>query len=659
MLILLNSITSDGLCTCGSNLCESKGKHPKGKWKNKDFVKDLAVNESNLNFYIKLLSDRFLNFGIKTGLNRNKSKRLIILDFDDIESESGFIGKLKKEKTCEVSTGKGIHFYFYLPVKNELKAKIKPQSRGFDILSDGRYAVSAGSMHKSGSLYSWNNEDIKEMPKWLYFYLTSLTEQNEKHSESELKPLENKIFSYSKTKDNTLIPKGKRNSILFSSLLSFVKNNKNANYNEIKSHAFAVREKMEEKQSFSSIELEKVVSSVYNYKKTNSISVSSAFSLEKASELWTKKLTNLGFIENNQIEFVKYFNFFNKLEHFILKNGIHKKELTDNYLGKSVSEFIDYRNSVMEELFFDVPLWNYINIQYQNWAIIFNNLNFEKRKYRGCKYFGKGNSKKEKVGFAIDFIDKNKLVKLMHLEFGKFIFKFLNKTLNRKNVVKKIHKETDEKILTFFSYNPSNNLLKVNSILETARKMSLTPQTRMLMVGRHKMESPKTEKSQEQNPVLIKEIKVKNKVHKNHILKYNSIGNIFYTENNMEYEFEVTSDPNGLLKDKEKIEEIISTWKKGDILGIGINTYVFDFYDKEKLEIKCFKSFDLEDCEPLNISNQIIFPLSLINKYYDLNHLEILYRDGTIFSDDENEKYVTYEIYDNQNSLEEKKDEIK
>jgi len=645
VLVLLNSITAQGLCTCGSNICESKGKHPKGKWKNKDFIKDLSVSESNLDFYLKLLNDRFLNLGIKTGLNRTGTKRLIILDFDEIKTEEKFITKLKKENSCEIETGKGIHFYFYLPPEMELKAKIKPQSRGFDILSDGRYAVSAGSVHKSGGFYQWNEKEVKEMPKWLYSYLVSLDVETEKL----LKTTQQNVPQISKVKTFSFIPKGKRNSILFSSLLSYVKNNKFVGYSEIKNQALQIRENMEDKTSFSNIELEKVVSSVFGYKKTNNILVGKTFSLEKASELWTRKLTNLGFIENSQDEFLKHIKFFNNLENFILKHGIVKKELTETYTGKSVSEFIDYRNSVMEELFFEVPLWNYVNIQYQNWASVFNNLNFDKKKYRGCKYFGKGNSKQEKVGFGIDFLPKKEVVNLLCLKFGRFLFKFLNKTLNRKNIVKKIHKETDEKILTFFSFNSRQNLLRVNNAIEIFKKMSLTPQIRVYMLRRPKMETEKSETPSKTKETLVKQIKVKNKINKKHLSKYNSMGNIFYTQNDMEYVFDISSDPNGLLRDKEKMEEIISSWKKGDVLGIGINVYVYDSYDKESQKVRCFKSFILKDCEPLEISSPIDIPLSLINKNFDLEHLEVLYRDGTIFSDNENEKYVTYEIYDNQN----------
>lgn len=661
ILILLNSITEDGICTCGSSLCISKGKHPKGKWKNKDFVKDLNVSTDTIQYYIDLINKNQYNMAVQTGLNRPKTKRLVILDFDNMETEKDLIESLKKENTCEVLTGKGMHFYFILDSSVEIKSKIKPDMRGFDILSDGRYAVTVGSLHKTLNRYEWNGQEIRLMPDWIVSFLQSF----ENNKESFASKKQEIVYSQNSSPLNSsdkIIPKGKRNDTLFKELMQIAKFNLNSDLNfasAIKTYALKIRERMEDKSSFTDEELDKVVSSVVYYKKNDTINVKNNFSLEKASEIWTKKLINLGFVERNQDEFMKHKKFFNDLENFILKYGVVKKQLTEKYTGKTITEYIEYRSEVMKRLFFDVPLWNYVNVKYQNWATVFNGLGFQKQKYRGVKYFGKGNSKEEKVGFGIDFINSDELLFKLKLKFGNFLFKFLNKTLNRKNFIEKIHEETDLKILSFFNSKATDKILKLNNAKEYAFSMRLTAENCVPKLTGRKMQSENADKKGEQTPKLVKEIKVKNKIHKNHVSKYNSFGNIFYEEKNLEYSFDVSPEPNGLLQDRDKVVEILSSWKKGDIVGIGLHPYVFDSLDLEKDEITVFSSFTLEECVPKTIENRKKLSFSLINKYHTMDFLEILYRDGEIFSNDENEKYVTYQIFDHNDSVEEMKEEDK
>jgi hypothetical protein len=655
ILILLNSINPDGNCTCGSILCNSKGKHPKEKWKNKDFIKDLNISKEGFKYYLNLLNTNQYNIAVQTGFNRTKTKKLLILDFDKPELEKDLISKLKLENTCEVSTGKGIHFYFLVDKSIEIKSKIKPENRGFDILSDGRYAVTVGSVHKTLNKYSWNNKEIKEIPDWLINYLNSFEDKKVFNNKELTKEVtENLIFSNKKLKQ---IPVGKRNNTLFKELLRFVKFNPTVNYNIIKKQALKIKDQMEDKDSFPDAELEKVISSVLSYKENNKIKVNHTFSLEKASEIWTKKLTNLGLIETDSESFLKFKKFYEELENFILKHGIIKRELTENYLGKTITEFISYRNELMDKLFFGVPLWNYLNIKHQNWAFLFNQEKIEKRKYRGVKYFGKGNSTQERIGFAIDFVDMNIILNQLKIKFGRFVFKFLNKVLHRKNYIKKTHEETDYKILSFFNFASSENFLQLNNAREFGITSGLTAENSVPKFRDDDMRTENNQKNSSKSTKLVKEIKVKNKINKNHTTKYNSIGNIFFEEKNLMYSFDVTSDPEGLLQDRDKVLEVLSNWKKNDVVGIGLHIYVFDSVDMDNDVINVFESFELKDCVPLDIKSKKKIPFSLLNKYMVLEHLEVLYRDGEIFSDNENDKYVTYELYDNNDNAEEIKEE--
>lgn len=333
ILVLLNSIMDDGNCTCGSILCNNKGKHPKGKWKNKDFIKDLNISEENFKYYIDLVEKNQYNFAIQTGLNRTKTKKLVILDFDDVEKEKDLILKLKDEKTCEVSTGKGLHFYFTLEPSIEIKSKIKPENRGFDILSDGRYAVTTGSIHKSLNRYTWNGNFLQEMPNWLVDYLNCFENKNQFNRET----IERKSSNFTVLPEKKLgqIPVGKRNDTLFKELLYFVKFNSTTNYVLVKNQALKIKNRMQDKDSFSDAELEKVIISVLTYKQNDTINVKHIFSLEKASEIWTRKLTNLGILERDEETFLKFKGFYETLEQFILKHGLVKKELTESYRGKT------------------------------------------------------------------------------------------------------------------------------------------------------------------------------------------------------------------------------------------------------------------------------------------------------------------------------------
>ena len=130
------------------------------------------------------------NIGIATGSG------LIVLDVDGEKGRESLAKLSDLPATLQVSTGKGEHYYFRAgsPVRSN-QGKL---GDGLDIRAEGGYVVAPPSVHPSGHVYSWmNNNPIAQFPFDLLWHL--LTEQQERE------PLE-------VPED---IPEGHRNGTLF------------------------------------------------------------------------------------------------------------------------------------------------------------------------------------------------------------------------------------------------------------------------------------------------------------------------------------------------------------------------------------------------------------------------------------------------------------
>lgn len=160
-LFLLQGTKENGLCTCGSEFCNSIGKHPymKRSWKTID-----NRDESSIAFLFKTMEKKGLNLAAKTGLQNEEGKYLVVVDIDTEDSE--LIPVLKKHETFSYRTGGGgYHFWFWS--KENVKNSVSLLANKVDIRGDGGYVVVPPSVHKSGKKYELISKSlvIKDLPE--------------------------------------------------------------------------------------------------------------------------------------------------------------------------------------------------------------------------------------------------------------------------------------------------------------------------------------------------------------------------------------------------------------------------------------------------------------------------------------------------------------
>ena len=102
------------------------------------------------------------NIGLATGLVSN----IIVIDEDprnggdeSLKAQEARLGKLPNTLTV-ITGGGGHHYYFKYPSNKTIKSRsgIAP---GLDIKSDGGYVVMPYSVHESGGLYTFENQDVE------------------------------------------------------------------------------------------------------------------------------------------------------------------------------------------------------------------------------------------------------------------------------------------------------------------------------------------------------------------------------------------------------------------------------------------------------------------------------------------------------------------
>lgn len=659
-VILLSSIVNGNECSCGSSLCRSPGKHPQFKWVKKDILKEKSIKKEEFDTWFDTMK-KFHNFGIKTG--KSISESLVVIDFDDVEKEKDFIEKLKTTQTCEVSTGKGIHFYFY----SDLKSKIKPLDRGFDVICNGRYVVGPDSIHSSGKHYEWNKVLPINMPKWVYDELkVILNDSKNETNQFDFSEKNTKIKDIDIDKKRK-IPLGRRNETLFKQLMIFAKD-KNKSLKDIKEQALLIRKRMEDPESFPITEVENVCMSVMGYKLKKKINIQNEFSLKEASEIWAKKLTNLGIIPN-ELQELFFAAVFHNMENFLIENSMIKEPLTETFTGIQVKDFIDYRSSIMSKAFEGVPVWNYVNNAVQNWTKVFTALKLEKRRYVGAKYT-KGMKERRKTGFGVRLRNPEEMIKLFQKYFEAEIQKLLRHALTPIGKIKKFNYETDKKIFDYYEINikePKKNIVNFSSVsisiaeildsggllCETGvTTLAYAPSTDNPTTRKIQMTDTSEEKKQTSKEIFdskfekVKTLEVKKEYHTLHYKKYGGKGNLLYHEADMLYKFDFSQDPKGLLRDKEKVLTLLETFKKGDVIGLGTNTCVFDSIESDDEEIVVYEKYNLKDRVPSEMESKKFIPFSLINKYIDMEFVDILYRDGELYGVDEKERSVKYEIFE-------------
>lgn len=267
-IVPLHRIKQNGICSCGSFECSSKGKHPffAKSWKQVASKDPSTIKKWLFNFHSSY------NFGVLTGrLSTKTNKRLIIVDIDKITDENKtFIDKLPKQ-TFSYRTGSGGFHYWYwidIPVSNSVSRLAKH----VDIRGMNGYALIPPSNHISGQYYGELelNDDypILDFPK-------ELLETQKQTSSPILKKkitLDKRasVWTYRSIPgirkmlfNGQVIPKGVRNTTIHRLLSS--DRSKGMNEEELMNQAGYYKSMSEEYMSVSETELHSIVSSVMRY----------------------------------------------------------------------------------------------------------------------------------------------------------------------------------------------------------------------------------------------------------------------------------------------------------------------------------------------------------------------------------------------------------
>lgn len=157
-------------CSCGSEHCSSKGKHP---YFRKNWKQVASRDEATVTKWFTKFNQSY-NFGVLTGRqNPSNGKYLMIVDIDKVtENNVGFIDLLPK-KTVSYQTGSGGYHLWYW-VEDPVANSVSRVAEFVDIRGTNGYAVIPPSNHASGLSYgeSWFNCDypIADFPKELLQY---------------------------------------------------------------------------------------------------------------------------------------------------------------------------------------------------------------------------------------------------------------------------------------------------------------------------------------------------------------------------------------------------------------------------------------------------------------------------------------------------------
>jgi len=152
--------TESTRCDCQDDTCPNAGKHPRIPW---------SKEPGTPAMWEKWPND---GFGIATGVRSG----LWVLDIDPKNGGFETLAALEQKnaplpKTISVKTGSGgLHFYFQFPGP-DYRNTAGALGDGLDTRGDGGYVVAAGSLHKSGKRYNWQNgpadAELAAAPDWL------------------------------------------------------------------------------------------------------------------------------------------------------------------------------------------------------------------------------------------------------------------------------------------------------------------------------------------------------------------------------------------------------------------------------------------------------------------------------------------------------------
>jgi hypothetical protein len=150
-----HSLAADGFCTCGKPGCTSPAKHPRTK----NGLHDASSDPAQVMAWWSQWPDA--NIGLRTG------DGMFVIDPDGPEGAATVEG-MDLPPTLAVVTGNGRHLYFFAPEGVEIRnrARVAP---GLDVRGDGGYVIAPPSVHASGAVYEWVDQEaeIAEAPEWL------------------------------------------------------------------------------------------------------------------------------------------------------------------------------------------------------------------------------------------------------------------------------------------------------------------------------------------------------------------------------------------------------------------------------------------------------------------------------------------------------------
>lgn len=144
-------------CTCGKANCLSPGKHPQTI----NGLKSASLDPAVLSH---IFHGKTGNIGIATGPVSN----IFVLDIDGAQGESSLAQFPALPSTLTSTTGRGRHLFFRYPDK-KVYTRAGKFAPGLDIRGEGGYVVAPPSVHHTGVVYEWLDDEapISIAPDWL------------------------------------------------------------------------------------------------------------------------------------------------------------------------------------------------------------------------------------------------------------------------------------------------------------------------------------------------------------------------------------------------------------------------------------------------------------------------------------------------------------
>lgn len=161
-VVPLHSIGATGRCTCRRKDCPSPAKHPRTEHGLTDASAEADVV---LGWWRRYPT---ANLGLLTGAVNG----IVVVDLDGQDGVTTFTrlqrtyGPVPVTRWARTGSG-GWHAFFKHP-GGAMPNSARKLGAGVDTRGDGGYVVAAPSMHVSGGIYAWHNDErAAELPGWL------------------------------------------------------------------------------------------------------------------------------------------------------------------------------------------------------------------------------------------------------------------------------------------------------------------------------------------------------------------------------------------------------------------------------------------------------------------------------------------------------------